>query len=232
MNNLPIFVLIRSEYFTVDASRYRLGISEMTSIPSLRLQMDKDFTLVLDMCPMDPRWSMRLQAFESIGVPVIPMHEYVEEYQYSHRVEIELQDDDFYHSDLVSKTRAMSQRSSGNLQFLMADGYLFCNGNLRSMINYNLVKNRQIADPQSRLFSPIRIAYSPMWVHVRHRMNYTITNQDDLFNAVIPSLNWRGWNHHLVTKYSEMEIKTGTAVGAKESIYRRKIVFKKKASRR
>jgi len=232
VNNLPIFILIRSEYFTVDASRYRLGISEMTSIPSLRLQMDKDFTLVLDMCPMDPRWSMRLRAFESIGVPVIPMHEYTEEYQYSMRVEIELQDDDFYSPELIEKVRSGSQRGIANMKLLVPDGYLFCNGELRHTTRHSLVNIHMIREPHTKSGSFTRIAHSPMWVHVRHRMNYTVTNQDDLFNAVIPSLNWRGWNHHLVTKYSEMEIKTGTAVGAKESIYRRKIVFKKKASRR
>ena len=67
MNELPIYLRIRSEYFEPDTSRYRLAITQNTLVQSLRYQTGQNFTIVVNQSPLDPFTTKRQKAFEFAG---------------------------------------------------------------------------------------------------------------------------------------------------------------------
>lgn len=63
-------ILIRSSYRDAALSARRLRLTEQITVPSLRVQTDKAFSLVVRIDPRDPCLLARQAAFESVGVPV------------------------------------------------------------------------------------------------------------------------------------------------------------------
>lgn len=224
---LLTFLRIQSEYYEVDSSKYRLGITDTTLIPSLIHQTDKQFVILLEMSAMDPNWSRRRRLFESVGVPVY-VNESSLELPYP-RIEIHVGDDDFLVKNVVAILKTLPEQTE-NTKLLSPNGYLFEDGKISLCNNReDLVEAFQYVRPGSVEKSMLVSKYAG-WIHVRHKMN--LTSSPSVKGPEVKGLNWPGWNAGLVKRYSEISVTTATAKGCQLHPTRSKSVIYARGSQR
>lgn len=207
---MQTFLRIRSEYFEVDSSKYRLGITDVTLIPSLINQTSKKFVILLEMSAMDPCYTRRRGVFKSIGVPVyIDSHALDLPYP---RFEVIVGDDDFLVKNFVAVINTLPQQRQ-NTMLLSPNGYVFESGELRVCNGRpDLVEAIQIVDDAPLSDSVgIEVSKYPGWIHVRHGMNLTFGKKTS--GPVVSGLKWPGWNPRVVATYCGVSVKTATAQG-------------------
>ena len=103
-----VFVLVRSEYWTADVSRYRLGITKETLIPSLQAQTAR-FDCLLQACPADPFWSERVEMFQPLNTwPWWELKNCVWRYGWPYLL-VEIPDDLILPANAIARLRAEAE---------------------------------------------------------------------------------------------------------------------------
>lgn len=225
---MKTFLLVRSEYFEIDSSKYRLGITANTLIPSLQKQTSKDFHVVLTMSPMDPQLSKRRNLFKTCGVPIIDDYKYVQEVP---ALEITVGDDDFLCANFVQVMQRVPAIEE-NRALCAPNGYIFADGELHVWRHSdNVVEGIQWVTDDPNCHRAFSVSEKPGWVYVRHKMN---SNMIPIIRGVpIEGLNWPGWKPNLVSKVSGIQIVTASAQGAEQHPFRSKsVVFAKGSFRK
>lgn len=193
---------IRSDYADPFDSRFRLSISELTCIPSLKRQTDQDFTILLHVSPMDPLFTKRITAFESIGVQVIV--NVFSRHRFPRYQRMDITDDDLFDSRLVDhfrRIRDLSPRS--NIAF--PRGLVFADGCF-----YHSPPERRIA--QSGYTDDPRVSITDNhWVRVRHNRCSTVLRTDNLLLARKPDWQWVNWS--MIERVSRVNVAMASALG-------------------
>ena len=225
---MKTYIIIRAEYIEAESSKYRLTLSQETSILSLQHQADKNFTIVLQTSPMDPRFSYRVANFETAGVPVIQFHELD---QSEPRIEVHMQDDDFLFPGVVQQVNRISP-STENCRYHLDSGYLFVEGEYYLLKQEGVAEALQISEPMNQLFRSNTLIASPSWIHTRHRMNYSHHPELARLTKVKDVPQFKGWHGKIVEKICRAQMLTGTAIGKMPDRTGRKTVYAKKKTRR
>lgn len=224
---MKTFIRIQSRYFEIDSSRYRLAISDQTIIPSLQNQSSKDFTVVLDQCPMDPIWTKRRNSFSSCGVPMTDWYDHKPEYPF---LEITVGDDDFLVPSFVEVLQRVPQQTE-NTELLAEHGYLWADGKVYEWSgSHKVIEAIQWIDDRECVRG-IVVSNRPGWVHCRHQMNASLPESCD---KVLPQgLKMAGWNPNLLDRICRMKIVQASAQGCELHPMRSKsVVFAEGSSRR
>lgn len=205
---MKTFLLVQSEYFEIDSSKYRLGITEQTLIPSLQHQTCKDFCIVLTMSAMDPLWTKRIRLFQTCGVAVIRWYKWR---QQTPANEIYVGDDDCLSPTFIERINALPLMEK-NTAILIPNGYVFKDRQLMAMHNQtHVIEAGQWVDDEDDNCDRSVTIDDPQWVYVRHRMN--MSGHPTLNGGPKVSLDWPGWNPRFISMMSDIRIVTSTAVG-------------------
>lgn len=205
-------VRIRSEYFEAESSRYRLAMSQQTIIPSLRLQKFQDFHVVLEMSPMDPLYSARLNAFKDIGAGLLLLEHY--QRPPAPFLETTVGDDDFLNANLLAALQ-QAPAASQNTCLVIPHGYIFYDSKLHVLRNMpNLVDTVQWCHPDRAIEKICEISQLPYWIYVRHGMNRSLLDKSVLFSPEIQGLSWPGWNVNIVKRLAAVRVAEASCFGS------------------
>lgn len=223
---MRFLVIVHSEYWTEEASRYRLAISRESLIPTLSLQQ-ASVSLVLKTCLSDPRWRDRMNAFDRLavtdsGIQMVPHWEQKElrKRQRPPYIEIEMGDDILLRPEAFAVIRECAE------QFAARDS-----GINPCYMNF----------PAGSIWSagrefPIQTATYPMRIRlVRHQRPFGATKAEfpdhsvwlqpvhSMMNISAPD-GWEqleshsicvpGVSSNILSRYCRTQVCTGTAVGA------------------
>jgi hypothetical protein len=217
---MEVIIKIPSSYFEINTSKYRLAISELTLIESLKRQADKSFTIVLEVSAMDPCYSKRVKAFSAVGAPVWYAHDFNSA---DPVIEITVDDDTFIHSELVQSLKKIAPPKV-NRRLLAPNGYLFKDGFLEVMSEKpDVLEITQFVESDRHVRDEATFTRSHVWIHVRHGHNDAILF-DRASGKEVTGLNWAGWQAGLVAKYCETRVKEATAQGCDLHPFRSKSV--------
>ena len=208
---MKTFIRIRSEYFEHDSSKYRLGVTQQTLIPSLKNQTSKDFIILLEMSAMDPYYSKRRLAFDSVGVDVWPF--LTPQSLESPRIEISIGDDDFISAAVVRLIQDVPEQAE-NTRFIFPNGFTFHDGQLSVCMGVeDVIDAAQIVSRSNSTVTSKSMVLSAaqMWIHVRHGMNATVS--DPPAGLPVRNLSWPGWKANMVERYCAVKIAEATAQG-------------------
>lgn len=226
---MKTFLLVRSEYYELDSSKYRLGITANTLIPSLQNQTSKDFHVVLTMSPMDPQWTKRRNLFKTCGVPIIDDYKYMQEVP---ALEITVGDDDFLCANFIQVMQRV-QPADENRALCAPNGYVFSDGELHIWRHSeNVVEGIQwVEQDNANCHKAVIVSEKPGWVYVRHKMN---SNMIPIIRGIpVAGLNWPGWQPRVLEKVSGIRIVTATAQGSEHYPHRsRSVVYAKGSFRK
>lgn len=219
---MEVIVRVPSSYFEIDTSKYRLAMSELTLIESLKQQTDKAFTVVLEVSAMDPCYSKRVKAFQSIKTQFSLSHEDVSR-NAGHFIEIEVDDDTFIHKELIQSLKNIAP-SKVNRRLLVPNGYLFRKGILQVMSEKpDVLEITQFVESDRRVRDEAVFTRSHVWIHTRHAYSNSIFF-DKPTSKEVTGLNWSGWQANLVEKYCQTKVVESTAQGCELSPFRSKSV--------
>lgn len=226
---MEVVVKVSSSYFEIDTSKYRLAISELTLIESLKQQTDKKFSLILEVSAMDPCHSKRIKAFKSVKANFSLSHEEI-----SSSVPftvIEVDDDTFLHNELIATVKQMST-SQINRRILAPNGYVFLNSRLQVCSEkIDMLEITQYVQDDRRVRGEILFTRSRAWIHVRHKYNSTLIFDQKTSND-ISGLDWPGWQSNILDRYCKMRIAEATANGCQLEPMRSKSVVIASRSKR
>lgn len=205
---MDVILRVDSTYFEQETSKYRLAMSEITLIESLKRQSDKAFTIVYDISAMDPCYSRRVEMFKSVGVQVLQEHQYFA----GRCVEIIVNDDVFLHQDLVKVVREVPQRKV-NTTLQAPNGFIFNDGVLSVWGSHpDIVEIVQYVESDRHIREDVLLTRTNVWIYTKHQHNSRI-----LFDRIPRTngtrLTWPGWQQSVVERYSSMKMLTGTAKG-------------------
>lgn len=205
-------VRIRSEYYEHDASKYRLGLSQQTIIQSLRRQSFQDFHVILEVSPMDPLYSSRIDAFNGIGLGL----QLLEYYQRPPGpfLETTVGDDDFLNANLFAALQ-QAPVSSQNVSLELPNGYIFHDGKLHVLRNRpGIVNTVQWYNPDRGIGESMVLSELPYWIYVRHRQNRSLLDRKLLFSPEVQGLCWPGWNGRLVDRLARVKVAEASCFGS------------------
>jgi hypothetical protein len=228
---MEVIIKVPSSYFEINTSKYRLAISELTLIESLKRQTDKLFTIVLEVSAMDPCYSKRVKSFSAIRSQLVLSHEDVSRNS-EPSIEITVDDDTFLHSELVQSLKKIAP-SKVNRRLLAPNGYLFKDGILQVMSEKpDILEITQFVESDRHVRDEATFTRSHVWIHIRHNHNDAILF-DRASGKEVTGLNWAGWQAGLVAKYCEARVAEATAQGCELYPTRsRSVVMAHKASRK
>lgn len=224
-----VFIVIRSEYWTPDVSRYRIGIARETVIPSLEAQAGQ-YQCFLQSCPADPFWAERFEAFKKLRVkPWWELKDYIWRAGWPYLL-IEIPDDLIMSSQLVEKVR---HRATEILQ--AAPGSNPCYLNLLSggswesgkcrRLNIDIgslpIRARLIRSKLDRAAFKDDMTDGPLWYQpVHQQMDCDLpagwSDQPESDAVCIQHVSAR-----ILSMYANMRIVTGTAEHATAALPRR-----------
>lgn len=228
---MEVLVKVSSSYFEIDTSKYRLAISELTLIESLKQQTDRKFRLSVEVSAMDPRYTKRIKSFRSIGVPMTLLHEETSLPETPY-IEVSVDDDTFLHKEMIQALKTKSV-SSVNRRLLAPNGYVFIDGKLQVCSEKpDIVEINQFVEADRKIREEVSFTRSHCWIHVRHAENDRLRFDQKTSNEVI-GLNWPGWQANVVHKFCTLKVVEGTAQGAELYPTRSKsVVYAHKSNRK
>lgn len=219
MNNLPIFVRVRSQYEgdskktnppkAYETSAYRLGVTSCTLVPSLKNQTCKDFTLILLQNEDDRKFAQRTRYFSKACSQILVFDDPIQ----TPHILVEVGDDDFLGPQFIENIRN-HRINYWNTTLQFPNGYIFYEKKLSVWRDRpDLVSVEMIVEPGKAVHSESICSDQPSWIYVRHQMN-TIQIPYKMINGLeIKNLSWPGWSQSLVATHCSIALKTGSAVG-------------------
>jgi len=230
---VKVVLFILSEYFEVDSSKYRLAITNETLIPSLRV-MDlggHDVSVVLRMSPMDPRWTARIAAFESSGLPGCLWHD--------HRrisfakglppyVEVNLPDDLALSPDWLMKTMSIVESIPEGEQNVWVNSHAGCVFDAEGIRECRSVnsgfKCRLVRTLKRMPAIGVPGPEDPIWMQPQHKMMSGVEIESYSEN-VLNKFCWDSIHLNTLRRYCELRVCTGTSAGATSYRHRSKSVI-------
>lgn len=212
---MEVIVRVSSSYFEIDTSKYRLAISELTLIESLKQQTDKKFHLAVEVSPMDPCYGKRIAAFKAIKVPFESSPEGLGKPYYLPvpYTEIAVDDDTFLHSEMIASIRKKTV-SAVNRRILAPNGYVFRCGKLQVCSEKpDMLEITQFVQNDRHVRDEVSFTQSHCWIHTRHAHNNSLLFDQKTSNEVT-GLNWPGWQANILQKFCALRVTEATAHGA------------------
>jgi hypothetical protein len=219
---VKVVLFILSEYFELDSSKYRLAISNESLIPSLRAMQREghDVSVVLRMSPMDPRWTARVAAFESSGLPGCMWHDY-RRISFAKGplpyLEVNLPDDLALTPDWLSRTMAVADSLPAGEQNVWINSHVGCvfdAEGIRECRSVNSAFKCRLVRTMKRMPAiGVVGAEQPIWMQPQHKMMAGMeieSYSENVLNKFCDD------SIHLNTlrRYCELRVCTGTSAGA------------------
>lgn len=226
LSSSPLWIRVTSSYTDDLSSRYRLSISDLTIIDSLKAQTIKDFSILLVTNQDDPHLTRRIEKFREVGV-FVELDETTINGDY-HMLDVT--DDDYLSPQIAGYCWELIE--SNRLRYedlvIFENGYVYKDGVIKVLNNQD-----RICSLQRRLSGYIcptevrqQARMERAWIHVRHGMNSTPHLQAFERGATVQGLRWKvAWN--ILQRVCVTRMAEGTAGGSTLGI-RGKVVKAKK----
>lgn len=206
---MDVVFRIKSEFFELETSKYRLAITDNVFCQSLRNQSDKTFRIIAEVSAMDPQYSRRFEVFQSVCPRVNQPHEC---WLTEDRLEVWCDDDIYFHPDFV-KTLRMQPLYQDHMRMLIPNGYIWHKGKLSVWHEkYDVVEALQIRNLRGVKWREMLLTNQPMWIAVRHQHNSNLLF-GKLPDKFVTGLSWAGWDEAIVDRYCRAKVITATAMG-------------------
>lgn len=210
---MMINLMVACEYWEDDSSRYRLAITNETLIPSLVYENLTDAHIWLRQCPMDPRWSIRREAFRYLSRPAQHRGMHPTWKQVKERrpvIEITTPDDVAFVPGFLGGLRRLAERTTENTTIWLTGGLLWEDRKYFECRGVGPVVRILVEDtPQLRTVREFRRV---AWCVPRHQMNDAWVDGLEvgrLHASSLPCLS-----DSRLGRYCRTRILTGTAAGA------------------
>ena len=226
LSSSPLWIHVTSSYTDDIVSRYRLSISDLTIVDSLKAQTIKDFSILLSVNQDDPHLDKRIRKFAEIGV-FVELDESTIQGDY-HMLDVT--DDDYLSPQIAGHCWELieSNRLKYEDVIVFESGYVYKDGAIKVLNNQDRICSLQrrlsgyVCPTEVR--QPARMERS--WIHVRHMMNSTPHLQSFERGATVQGLRWKvAWN--ILQRVCATRMAEGTANGSTLGI-RGKVVKGKK----
>ena len=215
---MKMIVFVDCEYWSHDISRFRLAIMRQTLIESLRkCRIHKNDTLfVLKMCPMDPRWSERIEAFRGFHRCTVFEQNRIAHYRQIPRIEMNLHDDVSLHPEFFrTAVHLVSQQSGKETIFIDFNaGYVLRSESTQAVTTHRQpVRLRMIRSKGRAGRTSVSAGDRRLWLQVAHK--YSDYDADQIATGDVSNDSlWSAVHLPTLKLYCGVRMCTGTAAGA------------------
>lgn len=216
---MKMIVFVDCEYCSHDISRFRLAMMRQTLIASLQeCQIRrKDMLFVLKMCPMDPRWSDRINEFRDFRHCVVFDKNSINEFRRCMpRIEINLHDDVSLHPEFfVRIVQLIGQRPGSETIFIdFNNGYVLRSDGVQEVTSrHQPVRLRLIRSKGRSARQSVSAGDARLWMQVAHK--YSDYSEDEIASGALSNDSlWSAIHLPTLKRYCGLRMCTGTADGA------------------
>lgn len=210
---MRISFLVNSEYWEDDSSRYRLALTNQMLIPSLRYENLDDVSFWLRQSPMDPRWTLRREAFAFLGRSVGHRGEHPawkKMRKHSPLIEVQTPDDVALVPGFLQSLRVLSGRLRANTTIHFRSGLVWDEGVYHEAFGAGV--RVRILVGENHWDSEVKEFRKVAWCVARHQMNDQWV--DEISVGARATCCFESIHDNTLGRYCRMQIKTGTAAGA------------------